>query len=351
VERSRKPVDERRPVTIIDVAQAARVSKSTVSNVLHGRPVSAPLRGRVEAAIEELGYLPSAVAQGLARQSTRTIGVLVPRLDNPFYGDILGGIEQSAEERGYRLLIASTDVLGRTELQAVESLIHHRPAGYILCGPRDEAVATRLTARGLPVMVVDSHLAPPQAARIVIDDYVGMQLAVRHLVGLGHRRIAAVIDSEVDPGRHRRLAGYVHALSVAGLPHDDALRVPDMPSPGSREPAPRPAVVDRLLELADRPTAVVAGDDLSAVGLIDSLEARGIRVPADMSVIGFDDIAWARVGRIALTTVRQPARVMGQTATVALIDHLRGDESVPLSSFRHLVEPELVIRQTTGPAP
>ena len=157
----------------------------------------------------------------------------MPRLDNPFYGDILGGIEQSAEERGYRLLIASTDVLGRTELQAVESLIHHRPAAYILCGPRDEAVATRLTARGLPVMIVDSHLAPPQAARIVIDDYVGMQLAVRHLIGLGHRRIAAVIDSEVDRGRHRRLAGYVDALTDAGLAHDDALRGP-MPV-GGRE--------------------------------------------------------------------------------------------------------------------
>ena len=340
-----------RPITIVDVARRAGVSKSTVSNVLHERPVSPILRERVQDAIEELGYFPSAVAQGLARQRTRTLGVLVPRLDNPFYADILGGIEECAEERGYRLLIASTDVLGRTEAQAVESLIHHRPAGYMLCGPRNGSVAAPLIMRGLPVVIVDCHDAPPQAAQIVVDDYLGMKLAVRHVIELGHRRIAAVIDSEVDPGRHRRLAGYLDALTEAGIEPDDALRIPDLPSPGRSEPAPRPMVVDRLLELPDRPTAVMAGDDLSAVGLIDSLEARGIRVPADMSVVGFDDIAWARVGRIGLTTVRQPARAMGEAASTALIDHFVDDDEDGLSSFRHLVEPELVIRRTTAPAP
>ncbi len=341
----------RRPVTIVDVARHAGVSKSTVSNVLHRRPVRAALRQRVEGAIEELGYVPSAVAQGLANQSTRTIGVLVPRLGNPFYADMLGGIEGIADARAYRLLISSTDALGRTEAQAAESLIHHRPAGYILCGMRDAGVARRLTESGLPVVLVDSHDAPPQAARIVVDDYVGMRLVVRHLVELGHRRIASVIDSDVDPGRHRRLAGYLDALAEAGIEADNALRMPDLVSPGSSEPAPRPAVVDRLLELNDRPTAVVAGDDLSAIGLIDSLEARGLRVPRDMSVVGFDDIAWARVARISLTTVRQPARVMAEMATAALIDHLSGATEQPFSSFRHLVEPELVIRRTTGPPP
>jgi DNA-binding LacI/PurR family transcriptional regulator len=205
--------------------------------------------------------------------------------------------------------------------------------------------------RGLPVVIVDCHDAPPQAAQIVVDDYLGMKLAVRHVIELGHRRIAAVIDSDVDPGRHRRLAGYHDALAEAGIEADDALRIPDLPSPGSSEPAPRPMVVDRLLDLPDRPTAVMAGDDLSAVGLIDSLEARGISVPSDMSVVGFDDIAWARVSRISLTTVRQPARAMGEAASTALIGHLVDDDEGSLSSFRHLVEPELVIRRTTAPAP
>jgi LacI family transcriptional regulator len=341
----------RRPVTIVDVARHAGVSKSTVSNVLHRRPVRAALRQRVEAAIEELGYLPSAVAQGLASQSTRTIGVLVPRLGNPFYADILGGVEGIADARAYRLLIQSTDALGRTETQAIESLIHHRPAGYILCGTRDAGVATRLTKLELPVVIIDSHHAPPQAGQIVVDDYVGMRLAMRHLVELGHRRIASMIDSDVDPGRHRRLAGYLDALAEAGIEPDDALRLPDLVFPGSSEPARRPAIVDRLLGLNDRPTAVVAGDDLSAIGIIDSLEARGLRVPRDMSVVGFDDISWARVARISLTTVRQPAHVMGEMATTALIDHLSGATALPLSAFVHLIEPELVIRRTTAPPP
>lgn len=340
-----------RPVTIVDVARRAGVSKSTVSNVLHDRPVRAALRDRVETAIAELGYFPSAVAQGLARRGTHTLGVLVPRLENPFYADILGGIEEAAGARGYQLLIASTDAVGRTESQAVGSLLSYRPAGYLLCGMRDAAVAGRLAERDLPIVVVDSHEAPPEAARIVVDDYVGMRLAVGHLVSLGHRRIAAVIDSDVDPGRHRRLAGYVDALREAGIEPDDALRVPDLRSPGSAEPAPRPAVVDRLLESSDPATAVVAGDDLAAIGLIDTLEARGIRVPAQMSVVGFDDIPWARVSRIGLTTVRQPARVIGSEATGALIDHLTGESNLPLSHFRQLVEPELVIRSTTAPPP
>ena len=338
-------------MTIVDVARLAGVSKSTVSNVLHDRPVGAALRQRVLAAIEELGYFPSAVAQGLAGRRTRTLGVLVPRLDNPFYAEILVGIEQAADERGYRLLIQSTDLLGRSEAQAVESLIRHRPAGYLLCGPRGGNGAGQLVALGLPVVVVDSHDAPPHTARVVLDDYLGMKLALRHLIGLGHRRIAAVLDGDADPGRHRRLAGYLDGMAEAGVEPDDTLCIPDLPSPGHTEPAPRPGVVDRLLALPNRPTAVVAGDDLSAIGLIDSLESRGIRVPVDMSVVGFNDIPWARVSRIALTTVRQPARAMGELATSALIDHLTSGEPESLSGCNHLVEPELVIRRSTSVAP
>ncbi len=341
----------RKPVTIVDVAHRAGVSKSTVSNVVRGRTVTPELRERVLEAIQELGYAPSAVAQGLAGRRTLTLGVMVPRLENPFYAEMLSGIEEAAEADGYQLLVASTDTTGRTEAQAANALRSYRPAGYLLCGMRDQCVATDLARGGLPIVVLDSHKAPEEAGRVVVDDYVGTRLAVNHLIELGHRRIAAVIASDVDAGRHMRVAGFVDALEEAGLTADEELRLPDLRSPGASEPAPRPAVVDRLLRLDPRPTAIVAGDDLSAIGLIDTLEARNLRVPRDVSVVGFDDIAWARVGRIGLTTVRQPARAIGAEATAALIDHLLGRTSGPLSEFRHLVEPELVIRGTTASPP
>ncbi len=347
MERSTK----REPVTIVDVARRAGVSKSTVSNVVRGRAVTPGLRERVVEATEELGYAPGAVAQGLAGRRTLTVGVMVPRLENPFYAEMLGGIEEAADQDGYQLLVASTDTTGRTEAQAAKALRSYRPAGYLLCGMRDPGVAAELASGAVPTVIVDSHDAPPEAGRIVVDDHLGVRLAVDHLVGLGHRRIAAVIASDVDAGRHRRLAGYIDALDAAGLDADEALRLPDIRSRGASEPAPRPAVVDRLMRLDPRPTAIVAGDDLGAIGLIDTLEARGIRVPTDMSVVGFDDIAWARVGRIGLTTVRQPARAVGKEAATGLIDYLLGRSLEPLSTFRHLVEPELVIRRTTAPPP
>jgi LacI family transcriptional regulator, galactose operon repressor len=336
-------------VTVIDVARHAGVSKSTVSNVLRGVSVTPELASRVRAAIDELGYAPSVFAQGLARRQTRSLAALVPQIGNPFYADLLNGMEREAVRRGYRLLMASTEDDVRGERRMLAALLHFRPAGYVVAGLRDEDAAAHLVERQLPLVFLDTHRVPPSAGQVFLDDRLGMRLAVRHLVALGHRRIASVIDSDLDPARDQRLLGYLEALQAEGVDSDPRLRIQDRPAPGNREPAPRPAVVDALLAVDEPPTAVVTGDDLAAIGLIDSLEARGIRVPDDISVVGFDDIAIARVGRIALTTVRQPAVTMGERATTILIDHLESEAPEELGRFREKIEPELVIRRTTAP--
>jgi LacI family transcriptional regulator, galactose operon repressor len=354
VNRSKRDRDRSRgasSTTIVDVARHAGVSKSTVSNVIRGVSVTPELAGRVRAAIDELGYTPSVFAQSLARQQTRSLAALVPQIGNPFYADLLCGIERVAVDRGYRLLIASTEDAVRGERGMLETIGQYRPAGYLIANLRDEEAVKHLLARRSPLVLLDTHRVPEQAGLVMLDDRLGMQLAVRHLVQLGHRRIAAVIDSDFDPARDHRLRGYLEGLAEAGLESDPRLRIQDRPAPGSREPAPRPTVVDELLSIDDPPTAIVTGDDLGAIGLIDSLEARGIPVPERMSVVGFDDIAISRVGRIALTTVRQPSVAMGERAATIVIDHLESGEPGDLGRHREVVEPELVIRATTAPPP
>ena len=335
-----------RPVTIRDVAARASVSKSTVSNVVRGVPnVSPALRAKVEQAITELGYTPSAVARGLVARRTRTLGVTIPSLE-PFYADVLHGAEARAVRDSYHLLIGSTEINDR----APEALLRRRVDGFLVCGVLADDVV-RLLARYGPVVLVDPSLPPGTFGSVGVDSFLGAQLAVRHLVALGHTRIAAVIESEVPEERAARLAGFRAALNEAGLPLDPRVELRDLSAAAGRGPAARTAAVRDLMRLEPRPTAVVAGDDLAAIGLLDAFEARGIDVPRDISVVGFDDIPFARVRRIGLTTVRQPSVTIGELAADLLIEQLEGRDQRPIAEVQLVVEPELVIRATTAPPP
>jgi LacI family transcriptional regulator, galactose operon repressor len=330
-------------VTIRDVAARARVSKSTVSNVVRGVPSVTPaLRARVEHAIAELGYTPSAVARSLVARRTRTLGVTIPSLE-PFYADILQGAEARAVKDGYHLLIGSTGIDDR----APEALLRRRVDGFLVCGVL-AAEVIRLIAGYGPVVLVDPTLDDPGFGSVGVDSFLGAQLAVRHLVSLGHRRIAAVIESELPEERTERIAGFRAGLVEAGLAVDPRLELRDAPGPAGRGPGARTAAVRDLLRLEPRPTSVVAGDDLVAIGLIDAFEARGFEVPSDVSIVGFDDIRFARVRRINLTTIRQPSVRIGELGADLLIEQLEGR---PIPTLKRLIEPELVIRATTGPPP
>ena len=234
-ERSiRKTLPQTRPVTIHDVAARAQVSKSTVSNVVRGVTTVKPvLKAKVDEAIADLGYTPSAVARSLVARRTKTLGVTIPRLE-PFYAEVLHGAETRAAQDGYHLLIGSTEI----DRRAPDALLQRRVDGFLICGVLDEQVI-RTTAGYGPVVLVDPAQATTGYATVGVDDFLGAELAVRHLVELGHRRIAAVIESSELPGeRQERLAGYRAALAAAGLPADPELELRDHAAPGAHGPVP-----------------------------------------------------------------------------------------------------------------
>ena len=228
-ERSmRKTLPQTRPVTIHDVAARARVSKSTVSNVVRGVPTVKPaLKAKVEQAIAELGYTPSAVARSLVARRTKTLGVTIPRLE-PFYAEVLHGAETRAAHDGYHLLIGSTEI----DRRAPDALLQRRVDGFLICGVLDEQVIRTAAGYG-PVVLVDPAQVSTGYATVGVDGFLGAELAVRHLVALGHRRIAAVIESDLPGERQERVAGYRAALAAAGLPVDPELELRDRGAPGA----------------------------------------------------------------------------------------------------------------------
>ncbi|MGH7921581.1 MAG: LacI family DNA-binding transcriptional regulator [Candidatus Dormibacteraceae bacterium] len=324
--------------TLEDVARRAGVSRALVSLVVRGAPhVSTERRTRVESAVAELGYRPNALARSLAARRTATIGVLVHDLHNPFFADIADAVEQAAEGAGYRTLLATGR--GRPDLEetALETFFQHRVGGALLVGT--ELPVSRLLelAGSAPLVVVSREVEGVDSVRT--DDSVGMRLAVDHLVGLGHRRIG-YIDSPSDPGAPSRRAGYELAMRGSGLL--PLVGIGDFTEEGGALGA------EVLLRLPERPTAVIAPNDLAAAGALDHLEAAGLSVPADLSLTGYDDTYIAGLRRLGLTSVGQPRRAMGAAAFDLLRGRMLGRPSRPVE---RVLAPSLVVRRTTGRAP
>jgi DNA-binding LacI/PurR family transcriptional regulator len=338
-----------RDPTIFDVAALAGVSKSTVSNVVRGTDgVSEATRARVERAIEILGYRPNALARQFVRQRTTILGVLVGDLDNPFYGDIAKRLERVAFRSGYTTMFCNIE--GEDDdfaLSRVEALLEQRPAGVVFLAffgrsPDIEA------ALGKSVPVVFAGLREDWGDSVAVSNSLGARLATRHLIGLGHRRIGYLTTRSVEQraaqARHR---GYQSALRGAGVPAAPAIHW----EPG-RE---RATIRGRETSLRDElggpggATAVFCSNDIAAIALLEYADRHGIRVPEDLSVVGFDDVHLASLARISLTTVRQPLDEIAGTAVDTVLGRLAGDVTGPP---RHIqVTPSLVVRTSTAPPP
>jgi DNA-binding LacI/PurR family transcriptional regulator len=323
----------RRP-TIHDVAARSGVSKSTVSNVMRDAGgVSAATRDRVLAAVEELGYRPNAAARNLVQRRTNLIGVVVWDLANAFDAELVKRLEQHASARGYATIVCNT--AGRPELEAsrIEALLEQRVDGIALLDfTGDRAVLSRLFADRVPVVMASCWA--DYADSVAIDDQAGIGLAVEHLVELGHERIGYISQPFMDATTKRaRAAGFERALLRHGL------------APGGEW-----TLSDDFVETAfgggERPTALVAATDHIAVRLIERLEAAGIAVPADVSLVGFDGIAIGALARIALTTVVQPADELARQAVALLFNRIeRGHDAAP---EQHRLAPRLVLRGSTA---
>lgn len=334
--------EPRRRVTMEDVAREAGVSRSLVSLVLRESPkVSDVRRARVLAAAERLGYRPNAMARGLASRRTRTLGVLLNELHNPFYAEIMDGVEEAADELGYRLLASTGGSRPRGEARAIDMLLEHRVDGLVLVGPRLQTAAIGATAGQLPVVVVARQVRHRGVDWIANDERAGASLVIDHLTALGHRRIAHV-DGGQGAGAGARRRAYELAMRDAGLAAE--IRV----VAGEYTDLAGVRAAECLLESGALPTAIFAVNDILATGVIARLEEAGLGVPEDVSVVGYDNTFLAGLRHVSLTTIDQPRPAMGREAVRALVGRVERGCTRPL---RVHTMPSLVVRGTTGPVP
>ena len=328
-----------RPPTIRTVAARAGVSKSLVSLVLQNSPrVSDVKRRAVLKAVAELGYSPDPAARSLAERRTRTIGVVIDDLSNPWYVELLDGLRPVLHEHGLRPLLAD----GRTEPDAVQAMSDLRVDGIVLVGTPSASSVDQVNGLASPIpTVVAGSREPllPTVDAVANDDERGGRLLTQHLLELGHRRIAHIVG-EAEVGRLRR-AGYESTLIEARL--RSRVRCRRLDGHHGKEARDRPLEI-----VAERPTAIVAANDLSAVGVLDAADELGLRVPDDLSVVGYDNAMFSKLHRLSLTTIDSRSAEVGRVAGRALIGRLDGGEG---TAETRLLSPTLIVRSSTGPAP
>jgi LacI family transcriptional regulator len=325
-------------VTLEQVAELAGVSPSTVSRILNGTAaVSQAKKDAVEAAIQELGFRPNPVARGLAGGKTLSVGVVTQIISSPFYGEALLGIERELERAGYVPLFVSGNWHEDDERKAIETLLSRRVDGVIVLAGRISDAELIKVSDTLPVVVVGRQLSGPQLFSFSFDNRTGARLATQHLIDQGHRRIAFVAGDLMHDDAVERQNGYFEALAAAGIPVDQNLIVQsDYTEAGGM------LSVTRLLERDAHFTALFASNDQMAIGACLGLHRRNLRVPDDVSLVGFDDLIMARYSMPPLTTVRQSVYEIGVEAATAMLEMLRGGKPKA-----QLPEPELVVREST----
>jgi DNA-binding LacI/PurR family transcriptional regulator len=324
-------------VTMDDVAREARVSRALVSLVMRDSPkVSEERRQRVLGAAKRLGYRPNAMARGLASRRTMTIAVLLNDLHNPYFAEIMDGVFDEADELGYRLLIGAGQRHLASERRAVEMFIEHRPDGLLLVSPRLPVRELAAAGRLAPTTVIGRGLRLAGVDSVTNDDLAGGRMAVEHLVGLGHTRIVH-IDGGRGAGATARRSGYLRMMRKLGL---EAKVLP-----GDFTDSAGVKAAERLLAAGDLPTAIFAANDVVAAGAMDRLEDAGLRIPEDVSIVGYDNTFLAALHHMSLTTIDQPRPEIGRLALTSLVERIENRRT----DVVHLqLEPSLVVRSTTA---
>ncbi|TNC25735.1 LacI family DNA-binding transcriptional regulator [Amycolatopsis alkalitolerans] len=348
-ERSRRRQGGRRTVSIRDVAEAAGVSVATVSRALSADSASFHIRPETRQHVLEtsaaLGYRPNDLARALLQQRTSVIGVVVPDISNPFYPDVVRGIEDVASAAGYRMILCNTDREPDRLNKYLETLVSSRVDGVLIAGgAADTPIDVDIFARyHTKVVVVGRH--DVECPSVQLDNVAAGAAITAHLAGLGHRRIALIAGPEGSRTMRDRFEGYRTALREHGLPFDEALV-----GRGELDEAAGYRVAGELTTMDNPPTGIVTVNDRMAVGALAALHDQGIAVPHQVSVTGFDDVSFASYVRPKLTTVAVPTYRVGTTAAELLISSLRGE--VERTTSEPVVLPtEVIIRDSCAPPP
>ena len=309
-------------VTLSMVAQLANVSPSTVSRILNGTAiVSEDKKLAVAQAVQTLGFVPNPVARGLAGGRTFSIGVITQAIDSPFYGSALRGIEDALDPLGYSPLFVSGHWSEASETRCLEVLRSRRVDGVIVLTGRLSDQALETFAKTTPIVVTGRDLQAPGLYALNFDNFEGGRLATEHLIDQGHRQIAFISGDPAHPDATERLRGYRHALDKAGIAYNADLVVQ-----GEYSELSGLRAVDHLFEGRQHFTAIFAGNDQMAFGAALGLKRHGLRVPDDVSLIGFDDLPSSVYANPPLTTVHQPAYELGCLAAAAILELLSGKQ-------------------------
>ncbi|MEV6520661.1 LacI family DNA-binding transcriptional regulator [Longispora sp. NPDC051575] len=325
--------------SIYDVAREAGVALGTVSRVLNGvANVSPATRAKVTAAMQRLDYQPSIVARSLASGSSRSVALIVPDLANPFFADIAAGIEEVTDAQDYVVIICSASSTIERERRYLKLLAARQVDGLMLIGSNLTPEGLAQLTQGTPIVQVDREVKSPGAVVVKIDHRLGGYLATSHLLDLGHRTVAFLGGDQDNDASRARYWGYQDALRERGIDPVET-RV----ARGSLDMAGGQSATAELLKRQEEFTAVFATNDLMAMGAMVTLRAAGLSVPADVSLIGFDDIHLAQCTEPPLTTIRQPAAQLGRRAAELLLLQIAEQPH----DTRVILDPELVVRGTT----
>ena len=325
--------------TMKDIARLAQVSTSTVSHVINGsRFVSDEIREKVMRIVAELNYTPSAVARSLKVRETKTIGLLVTATNNPFFAEVMAGVEQYCQKNQYNLIIATTGGDAKRLQQNLQTLIHKQVDGVLLmCGDSRFQADMELTV-SLPLVVMDWWFTELNADKILENSERGGYLATKSMVDAGHQKIGIITGNLRKSVAKNRLQGYKKALSEANI-----VLNPDWIVESHFDFEGGIVGAQKLLSLSDRPTAIFCCSDTIAIGAYQAIQNQGLRIPQDISIMGYDDIELARYLFPSLSTISQPKAELGKLAVETLLQRIQE----PNENYRTLVlEPTCILRES-----
>ena len=332
-------------VTIKDIALRADVSYATVSRALNNKPgVRESTRRRILQLAEQMSYTPNAIARGLVKKQTQTLGLILPDITNPFYPEVARGIEEGAAERGFSIFLCNMNWERSRQAHYLRLLAEKRVDGIILA-PIDnevEALERRITGM-IPIVYVSNAPVGTQHSFVVIDNVLGGFVAAEHLIQAGYRKIGFVGSTEDSLTIEERLQGYRQALKKYGVPVEQKyIQLGEFKEEAGYK------IIRSMIAGGDFPQAVFAENDLLAIGVLHGVKASGLSVPEDVAVVGFDDIPVASYPEVQLTTMSQPTYEMGKKSVEILLEQIEASGQPPAARMRQIyLKPRLIVRRSS----